>query len=175
MNVISGFTGEYAFLSNFHESIVEFERSDGRMISFTTAEAAFQASKYLAMDCSDLDKMRYVHKIQQAVTPKQAKFFGGKVDIDLDKWESIKVDCMRQVIYSKFSYVGPYGPTMARALLKTGDAMLVESNNWSDTYWGRCNGKGYNKLGVVLMEVRGSLLWENRRAKMSEQNVEMGS
>jgi predicted NAD-dependent protein-ADP-ribosyltransferase YbiA (DUF1768 family) len=33
--------------------------------------------------------------------------------------------------------------------------MLVEGNNHGDTFWGRVDGKGYNMLGVILMELRG--------------------
>jgi predicted NAD-dependent protein-ADP-ribosyltransferase YbiA (DUF1768 family) len=30
----------------------------------------------------------------------------------------------------------------------------VEGNSWGDTYWGVCKGKGQNKLGHILMQVR---------------------
>lgn len=39
-------------------------------------------------------------------------------------------------------------------LLHTGNARLVETNNWGDTYWGVCDGKGLNMLGRILMEIR---------------------
>lgn len=43
-------------------------------------------------------------------------------------------------------------------LKKTGAEELVEGNNWNDTYWGKCNGHGQNKLGIILMKVRSELL-----------------
>ena len=39
-------------------------------------------------------------------------------------------------------------------LLDTGDTELIEGNNWHDTFWGVCKGKGQNNLGKILMEVR---------------------
>ena len=38
-------------------------------------------------------------------------------------------------------------------------AELIEGNNWKDTYWGVCHGKGQNNLGKLLMRIRE----ENRR------------
>lgn len=40
----------------------------------------------------------------------------------------------------------------------------------SHKFWGRVDGKGYNKLGVILMEVRGYWLWQGKRNR-----PEMGS
>jgi predicted NAD-dependent protein-ADP-ribosyltransferase YbiA (DUF1768 family) len=42
-------------------------------------------------------------------------------------------------------------------LLETGDAELIEGNDWGDTFWGVCGGKGNNFLGKLLMEVRKEL------------------
>jgi len=39
-------------------------------------------------------------------------------------------------------------------LLDTHNLELIEGNNWDDTYWGICNGRGRNMLGMLLMEVR---------------------
>ena len=60
---------------------------------------------------------------------------------------------MREIVHAKFSGV----PEYAGKLINTGAMMLVEGNDWNDTFWGRCNGKGLNTLGVILMEERG--LW----------------
>ena len=38
-----------------------------------------------------------------------------------------------------------------------GEEYLEEGNTWHDTYWGVCNGKGKNKLGKILMQVREEL------------------
>jgi hypothetical protein len=40
-------------------------------------------------------------------------------------------------------------------LLATGNAELIEGNNWRDTFWGQCPiGTGANHLGRLLMQVR---------------------
>ena len=31
---------------------------------------------------------------------------------------------------------------------------LIEKNWWNDTYWGECQGRGFNFLGKYLMEIR---------------------
>ena len=42
-------------------------------------------------------------------------------------------------------------------LLSTGSVQLVEGNDWNDREWGVCNGEGKNKLGKILMRIRGEL------------------
>jgi hypothetical protein len=42
-------------------------------------------------------------------------------------------------------------------LLDTSDKVLIEENNWNDTFWGVCNGVGENNLGRLLMQVRGEI------------------
>ncbi len=46
---------------------------------------------------------------------------------------------------------------LAQRLLATGDAELVEGNNWGDRFWGICRGEGRNELGKILMKVRDEL------------------
>ena len=48
-------------------------------------------------------------------------------------------------------------------LLKTEDELLVEENSWGDTYWGKCKGKGQNKLGKILMRVRDEIREEREQ------------
>lgn len=48
-------------------------------------------------------------------------------------------------------------PTLAEALLATGDQKLIEASPF-DGYWGLGkDGKGLNRLGKLLMTVRGEL------------------
>ena len=57
---------------------------------------------------------------------------------------------MYDVLHIKF---GNY--ILAERLVKTGNAVLVENNDWGDTYWGVDKSKGgLNKLGHILMEIR---------------------
>jgi ribA/ribD-fused uncharacterized protein len=110
--------------------------------------------------------MDYVRHVSEAETPGKAKYAGRSCKIDIEKWDSIKVQCMREVVWMKFYQHS----SIRKQLVDTGDAMLVEGNDWGDKFWGRVDGKGYNKLGVILMEVRGYWLWQTRR-----NQPEMGS
>lgn len=146
--VISRFSGQHEFLSNFYNSPVTMRQAGVDKV-FPTAEHAFQSMKMLAMGKSGRDE--YVQAILDAPTPAKAKYAGRSVTIDLDKWESIKDSCMRQVVFAKFTE----NDDLREQLLSTGASLLVEGNDWGDTYWGRCEGKGRNILGSILMEVRG--------------------
>jgi len=148
--VIPKFEGDYFFLSNFYEFPVEYNIYD-RPVSLKTNEHAFQAAKYKAMDADyPLAQADYFESVVKADTPGEAKGLGHKVKIDTGKWDSLKIDVMREVCWNKFK-----NDRMKSLLLATGPAMLVEGNTWDDVFWGRCNGKGYNMLGVILMEIRG--------------------
>ncbi len=50
-------------------------------------------------------------------------------------------------------------PQLREMLLATGDKYLEETNHWGDKYWGvdYKTGVGFNKLGVILMDVRDRL------------------
>jgi len=45
-------------------------------------------------------------------------------------------------------------PILRELLLMTGDAELVEFNEWNDRFWGVCKGVGENRLGILLQEIR---------------------
>jgi hypothetical protein len=126
-------------------------RTAGEDVTFKTAEAAFQACKYKSMTGDHEEQVNYVAHVAAAKTPGEAKGLGRAVNIDINHWNDIRIDVMRQVVRNKFDqndfFIG--------LLLDTGPAMLVEGNNHGDTFWGRVDGKGYNMLGVILMELRG--------------------
>lgn len=156
MKAIDKFEGEYSFLSNFHSSPVTY---DG--LTYPTAEHAFQAAK---------DWRPQVKKRMAALaTPGEAKKAGrGKVDLRTkdEKWMNAKPlfvelgrgwnterdNVMLGVVRAKFQ-----DPELRKMLLATGDAELTEGNTWNDKYWGVSNGAGENKLGKILMRVRGEL------------------
>ena len=139
MNVIDRFDGENEFLSNFFTSPFEFEG-----IIYATSEHAFQAAK-----TEDKEERKAIAALR---TPGQAKRAGRKVKLR-EAWNVIRVSVMRQVVRVKFTQ----HPDLAKKLLATGDAELIEGNNWNDTFWGRCRGRGENWLGKVLMELRAEL------------------
>ena len=68
-------------------------------------------------------------------------------------WESAKDDVMRKAVRAKFTQ----HDELRTLLLSTGDAKLVEHTT-NDAYWGDGgDGRGRNKLGQILMEIRADL------------------
>lgn len=51
-------------------------------------------------------------------------------------------------------------PNLRKELLATGDCLLIEENQWNDRYWGTVNGRGENRLGKNLMDIRDKLAAE---------------
>ena len=137
MNVIDDFEGAYEFLSNFHESPVMY---DG--IQYGSSEAAFQAAKTL-----DIDERRSIAKL----SPDEAKHAGRSLTLRND-WENVKVSIMEEVLRAKFTQ----HPELLQKLLATEKALLVEGNDWLDTFWGFDVNLGYgaNMLGQLLMKIR---------------------
>jgi ribA/ribD-fused uncharacterized protein len=160
MYVVPKFEGDWFFLSNFSPSPISFKTPAG-VISFATGEHAFQAAKYKAMVGTEQDKIEYIQNQFNSLIPNEAKRLGRQVKIDLSLWESIRVDCMREIVFRKFHQ----NETLRQRLLDTGAAMLVEGNTWGDKFWGRCDGKGYNLLGSILMECRGYWHWRSRKGE----------
>lgn len=130
------FDGKYFFLSNFYPAEVEFEG-----ITYCTSENAFQASK-------SLDKK--VRESFANYTPGKAKREGRAINPLRGDWEKVKVDIMRSILKIKFS-----DPILRKKLLDTDGLFLMEGNTWGDLYWGTdLPGRGMNKLGNLLMEIR---------------------
>lgn len=137
--IIDNFRDEYFFLSNFYRCPVIYMSYE-----FTCAEAAFQAAKCPSRAGEFL-----------TLGPSEAKKLGRNVSLR-EGWEYIKNTVMRRVVYSKFSQ----NHFLLEKLLSTGDAFLIEGNDWGDTYWGQVDGKGENNLGKILMETRAEMkLW----------------
>jgi ribA/ribD-fused uncharacterized protein len=147
---IDSFEGSYEFLSNFYEAPVKWQG-----ITYPTSEHAFQAAKVI----NPVTRMQ----IAAAPTPGKAKRMGRKVELRAD-WEQVKENIMYEIIKSKFTQ----NTYCLLALLATGDADLVEGNDWHDNEWGDCdcpncqNIEGKNKLGKILMRVREELREELR-------------
>lgn len=167
MDVVAKFEGDYKFLSNFHMSDVEVKILGDRM-RFRSGEHAFQAMKANYAP-NEVEGREHALRCSKINTPGQVKQQGQRIRIDLPLWESGKDDAMRQVVFSKFLL----NPDLRARLLDTKTAMLVEGNDWNDTYWGRCDGKGLNRLGAILMETRGFWFFsgKNHAAPLSEQSA----
>jgi hypothetical protein len=141
------FRDEYAFLSNFYPATVEYEG-----LRYPTVENAYQAAK------TDDPKVR---KQFVNLTPLQAKRAGAQLPRK-SNWFDISLQLMASLVLQKFQS----HPDLKLALLDTGDAPLVEGNDWHDTFWGVCDcrkhGYGDNHLGKILMKVREVLKGNNK-------------
>ena len=93
-------------------------------------------------------------EIRQIASPMDAALEGRNRQNPLrPDWEEIKDEVMLQVLRMKFSQ----NPEIAKELLATGDALLIEHTQ-NDAYWADGgDGSGKNKLGLLLMQVREEL------------------
>lgn len=138
----------YGAFSNLYRRIISFE---GR--NFPTAEHAYQAGKA---------RKEIVREwILSAPSPALVAMAAhGLYTWDIvPNWSSIKFDRMRQVLRAKFTQ----HEDLKELLLSTGNTRLVEVgkvDNPVNRLWGEVNGKGKNMLGILLMELRASLLKE---------------
>ena len=136
--MIRGFFGPFRFMSNFVPCKVML---DG--LEFTSTEHAYVAAKTL-----DLDKRAEIAAVE---TAGQVKRLGRKLKLRED-WEDVKVDVMHELLIQKFAQ-----EPFRSQLIATKDAYLEETNHWNDTFWGVCEGVGFNTLGHLLMQVRTDL------------------
>ena len=128
------FRGKYEFLSNMFNCGVEWK---GEV--YRCSETVFQMEK-----CErEEDKKRF-----KGLMPGQAKKLGRRIKMRSD-WNDIKLQIMKELLRKKFNR-----EPFKQQLIDTGDEELVEGNRWGDTYWGVCRGRGQNKLGKLLMQVR---------------------
>ena len=137
MEVIAIFRGDYEFLSNYYEVPVLYEG-----VLYGSSEAAFQASKSL----NPVEREMFAQ-----LRPHQSKQAGRDLLLRED-WEEVKVSVMEDILRAKFTQ----NPDLMEKLSATKQALLVEGNNWKDTFWGfdYLLGYGKNMLGQLLMKIR---------------------
>lgn len=136
--MINKFSGEYRFLSNFYPVSVVYDSTP-----YPSVEHAYQAAK--TIDSTQRSKIRH------ASSPALAKKLGAQATLR-DGWDKLRLPVMRYLLDQKFLQ-----PVLRKKLLATGDEELIEGNDWGDTFWGKCNGKGENHLGQILMEIRANI------------------
>jgi len=141
--MIDCFDGKYAFLSNFYNCPVTYNR-----LVYQNNEAAFQAQKTLDEN---------VRREFTSLPPNLAKRKGRRVTLRSD-WEKVKDDVMYEICLAKFLSVENH--KLFELLLNTNSEEIVEGNHWHDNYWGNCTCdrcksiEGKNMLGKILMEIR---------------------
>jgi ribA/ribD-fused uncharacterized protein len=117
---------------------------DGR--TWPTSEHYFQAQKFTGIERQEA--------IRAAVSPMAAAKMGRDRRQPLRRdWEEVKDGVMLKAVRAKFDQY----PKLASMLLETRNAEIVEHTT-NDAYWGDGgNGKGKNRLGQILMQVRTEL------------------
>lgn len=132
----------YGVLSNLHRRPVEFEGT-----IYPTSEHAYQAGK------ARKDEVREWLMASPSPALLAMAAHGLYVwDIHPD-WAKTKFQRMKGILMAKFTQ----HTDLKELLLSTGESRLVEVatvDNAVNRLWGEVNGKGKNKLGELLMEVR---------------------
>jgi ribA/ribD-fused uncharacterized protein len=110
-----------------------------------TMEHYFQAMKF--------EGTTQFERILNCGSPKQAKDLGQSRAVPIRQdWDSVKEEIMLNGLRAKFK-----DPELKGVLLSTGKKELVENSPY-DKYWGiGSNGKGKNRLGVLLMQLRAEI------------------
>lgn len=115
---------------------------------FPTVEHYFQAQKFLGPE-----NAAYREAIRRARSPRAAKALGRTRTIAIrSDWDTVRDQVMLDALRKKFA-----APRLRALLLETGLRQLVEASP-TDSYWG-CgrSGRGKNRLGQLLMQVRAEL------------------
>lgn len=135
----------YGAFSNLYRRTVEFEG-----VVYQTSEHAYQAGK------ARKDEVR--KWLMAAPTPALLAMAAHGLyvwDVHPD-WSKIKFVRMKKILHAKFTQY----EDLQELLLSTDNKRLVEVatvNNAVNRLWGEVNGKGKNKLGELLMEVRAEI------------------
>lgn len=137
---VSGPQGyQHSPLSNFHLGDLLISNQ-----IWASMEAYYQGMKTLITEEREA--------IRLAPTPGEAKKLGRRCHLR-PNWEEIKLPVMRFGLRHKFVPANSEGTY----LLNTGDALLIEGNDWGDKFWGCVDGLGENWLGMLLMGRRAEL------------------
>ena len=129
----------YGCFSNFSAHAVYLKG-----IIWPTTEHYFQAQKFAGTPLEE--------RVRLAKTPEEAKRLG-KINPARPDWKQIRDEIMLEAVRAKFTQ----HPNLREILLSTGDDLMAE-NAPRDDYWGIGeNGRGTNRLGQILMQVRSEL------------------
>ena len=132
---------KYSEFSNFYAAPFVI---DGQ--TWQTVEHYFQAVKFPGDPLQD--------QIRTDKTPQQAKKLGRtRSPAFRTDWEAVKESVMKIALKAKFTQNQP----LADLLKSTGNTELREKAFW-DSYWGTGrNGRGRNRMGHLLQDLRDNL------------------
>lgn len=157
----------HTFLSNFARVDVSLERT-----KYSSVEHAYQRAKLTedALEHLTEEHIRIINKklarrgtqiekqhvLSFFSNPEQdagtSKTVGNQLRIlgfVRPDWDDVKLPLMTALLVQKFA-----DEKMYKLLEGTKNRKLVEGNDWGDTYWGVCDGRGRNVLGRVIMQLR---------------------
>lgn len=139
--VFHGMRDAHGYLSNFWPAPITLKG-----VVWPTTEHYFQAQKFAGTE--------HEGAIRRVASPMIAARMGRSHARPLRAdWDTVKDQIMLEALRAKFSQHADLGA----CLRATGDAMLVEQRA-RDAYWGDGgDGRGLNRLGALLMQVRGEL------------------
>jgi len=167
---VYGFQGEHRFGSNMYP----WAQVNGKWttvgppapITFDGIEYPTSEHAYVAQKTTNLADRHRIASISSAPAVKKE---GQKLKIRPD-WDAVKNSLMLDILRMKFQT----HPDLAEKLINTKDAELIEANYWNDRYWGvdAKSGIGQNRLGIMLMQVRGELM-EQQKSKTIDPLVRL--
>lgn len=139
--------GEYGWLANFSRHAISI---DGRV--WPTVEHYFQGQKFPDRALQE--------RIRTRPSPSAAKRLAKELKARRRAdWRAVRDDIMATAIRAKFLQHADLG----ERLLATANAPIIEDAA-DDAYWGIGHGSGRNRMGELLMALRGELHDRLRRA-----------
>lgn len=136
-----GMRNAHGYLANFWPAPITLNG-----VVWPTTEHYFQAQKFAGTE--------HEEAIRRVASPMIAARMGRSRARPLRAdWDAVKEQIMLEALRAKFTQ----HPDLGERLRATGDALLVEQRA-RDAYWGDGgDGHGLNRLGALLMQVRGEL------------------
>jgi ribA/ribD-fused uncharacterized protein len=133
---------QYSEFSNFHPAQFVLDEHN-----WATVEHYFQAQKFPG------DEPLF-EKIRTASSPAAAKRLGKTRSTHFrTDWNEVRESIMLKALTAKFEQ----NPDLAALLKSTGTAILKERSPW-DSYWGTGRtGKGQNRMGYLLSQIRATI------------------
>ena len=139
--------GKWWFLSPYAEFPIQME-VDGRVFTFPTVEHYYQAMKFYAYD-------ERFHTILELKNPDEARLITKTAEYKINRrldFDKNKFAIMEKGLRAKFVQ----NQRAADLLKATGDALLIKSCQVCNKC-GFGEGSGENRMGKILMKIRGEL------------------
>ena len=155
------------FLSNFYAARVSIESFEYESVEHAYQAMKFEPGAWTKVTESDVDainrKLRprgasitreelpklFVNPDISAGTSKIAANYLRILGHVRPDWDDVKVVIMTELLVQKYADKDLYD-----LLVATRGKYLIEGNDWNDTFWGECDGRGRNVLGRMLMTIR---------------------